>query len=141
MHLFSLPVRVYYEDTDAGGVVYHSNYFSFCERCRTEWLRSLGYAQVDLMKNEDLCFVVHKIEGKFLKSAKMDDELLVHLDLEEKTKTRLIFQQTITWKNALPTDKPSFWARVEIVCVKLSVMKPTALPQNIWQALSCGEKE
>ena len=135
-HLFSWPVRVYYEDTDAGGVVYHSNYFSFCDRCRTEWLRSLGYSQVDLMQKEDLCFVMHKLEGKFLKSARMDDDLIVHMDLAERTPTRLIFNQVITWKNAAETDKPAFIARVEIVCVKLSKMKPCEIPQPIVDALT-----
>ena len=134
-HLFSWPVRVYYEDTDAAGVVYHSNYLAFCDRCRTEWLRSRGFSQVDLIKNQDLCFVIHKIQAKFLKSAGLDDELVVCMDLENRTPTRLVFNQKITWKNAKETDKPAFVAQVEIACVKLREKKPQEIPQTIVDAL------
>lgn len=135
-HLFSLPVRVYYEDTDSGGVVYHSNYLSFCDRCRTEWLRSLGFNQTDLIQNDDLCFVIHKLEAKFLKSARMDDDLIIHMDLLDRTPTRLVFNQIITWRGAVETDKPAFIAKVEVVCVELSKMKPREIPQFIVDALT-----
>lgn len=75
---FSIKVRVYYEDTDAGGIVYYANYLKFCERARTEWLRQAA-SQQEMLQNEGLGFVVCSIKGKYLSPARLDDELTVRV--------------------------------------------------------------
>ena len=74
---FTLPVRVYYEDTDAGGVVYYANYLKFCERARTEWLRALGVSQQALIDEQGLAFVVRSVHADYLASARLDDALTI----------------------------------------------------------------
>ena len=78
---FQWPIRVYYEDTDAGGVVYHSQYLNFLERARTEWLRHLGFEQTDLRDNLKVMIVVHSLQIAFKKSAKFNDLLIVKSQL------------------------------------------------------------
>ena len=73
MSVFHYPVRIYYEDTDAGGVVYYANYLKFFERCRTEWLRSLGHEQVDLLATHDIAFVVKSVAVDYKRPARLDD--------------------------------------------------------------------
>lgn len=151
--LFSLPVRVYYEDTDAGGVVYHANYLKFCERARTEWLRTLGYSQETLKEQLGLGFVARRISGEFLRPARLDDQLSVRLGLERLSRVRLLFvQEIVPASQPFPTacadeaqahnDSPLhdaqpilFSATVEIASVSLDNMKPTALPPSIFSVL------
>jgi acyl-CoA thioester hydrolase len=71
-----VPVRVYYEDTDAGGVIYYANYLKFLERCRTEWLRAIGHDQADLLRDPGIAFVVRSVSLEYLKPARLDDELI-----------------------------------------------------------------
>ena len=92
---FTLPVRVYYEDTDAGGVVYHSNYLKFMERGRTEFLRCLGYDQHQLIKQKCL-FVVADCSVRFRRPGRLDDKLQVNTWLESTGKVRLVFRQSIS---------------------------------------------
>lgn len=92
---FSLPVRVYYEDTDAGGVVYHSNYINFFERARTEWLRTLGFEQDKLLNENHLAFVVRALDCEYLKPALFNDELFVTVDIRELRNTSVVFKQQI----------------------------------------------
>ena len=80
---FNWPIRVYYEDTDSGGVVYHSNYLNFMERARTEWLRQLGFEQTDLKDTLNIIFVVHSMQIAFKKSAKFNDMLTVNSKLHK----------------------------------------------------------
>ena len=82
MSEFSLPVRVYYEDTDAAGVVYYANYLRFIERARTDWLRTLGVDQGALMQNHGIAFAVRSLEADYFKPGRLDDELLVRSTLE-----------------------------------------------------------
>jgi acyl-CoA thioester hydrolase len=70
---FTIPVRIYYEDTDAGGVVYYANYLKFLERCRTEWLRAIGHDQADLLRDPGIAFVVRSVSLEYLKPARLDD--------------------------------------------------------------------
>ena len=84
MTVFHHPVRIYYEDTDAGGVVYYANYLKYFERCRTEWLRAIGHNQTDLLAAEDIVFVVKSVSADYKRPARLDDRLeaglkLVHL--------------------------------------------------------------
>lgn len=92
---FILPVRVYYEDTDAGGVVYHSNYLNFFERARTEWLRQLGYELDELAETEQLVFVVRALSCEYLLPARFNDELFVSASIIEMGKTSIVFEQKI----------------------------------------------
>ncbi len=92
---FILPVRVYYEDTDAGGVVYHSNYINFFERARTEWLRQLGYELDELAKEEQLVFVVRALNCEYLLPARFNDELFVSASIIEMGKTSILFEQKV----------------------------------------------
>ena len=72
---FTIPVRIYYEDTDAGGVVYYANYLKYLERCRTEWLREIGHDQADLLRDPGIAFVVRSVSLEYLKPARLDDLL------------------------------------------------------------------
>ncbi|MEM6513579.1 MAG: YbgC/FadM family acyl-CoA thioesterase [Pseudomonadota bacterium] len=93
--IFEWPVRVYYEDTDAQGVVYYANYFRFLERARTEWLRSLGVDQRQLLNVDRRMFVVVRSEADFLKSASFNDELIVTASLESLTRATFTISQDI----------------------------------------------
>ena len=92
---FSIPVRIYYEDTDAGGVVYYANYLKFLERCRTEWLRVIGHEQADLLREPGIAFVVRSVALDYLKPARLDDLLTVSLEVERITKSQIFFGQHI----------------------------------------------
>lgn len=92
---FSLPIRVYYEDTDAGGVVYHSNYINFFERARTEWIRDLGIEQDTLLSEHHLAFVVRKLDCEYIKPALFNDELFVTVDIIDLRKATVVFKQQI----------------------------------------------
>ncbi len=98
--MFEWPIRVYYEDTDAQGVVYYANYFRFMERARTEWLRSLGVDQMQLLENERRIFVVVNTEASFLKSARFNDELIVTAVLKSLTRATFTIEQDIYINNA-----------------------------------------
>ena len=92
---FEWPIRVYYEDTDAQGVVYYANYFRFMERARTEWLRSLGVDQVAMMNDERRIFVVTHTEASFIVPAKLNDELVVTAQLAALTRATFSIEQNI----------------------------------------------
>jgi acyl-CoA thioester hydrolase len=89
------PVRVYYEDTDAGGVVYHTNYIKFAERARTEALRSTGIEQRELMEQEKIAFAIRRLEIDYLKPARLDDLLTIETRLHDISKVSITMQQTI----------------------------------------------
>ena len=97
---FAWPVRVYYEDTDAQGLVYYANYFKFMERARTEWLRSLGIEQDVLMREERRIFVVVDTKANFLEPARFNEELLVTAGLEGLTRASFTIEQNI-FRNSL----------------------------------------
>src|SRR5262245_28794139 len=92
---FTWPVRIYWEDTDAGGIVYYANYLKFMERARTEWLRALGIEQEPLMREHGLMFVVVDVEAHFRKPARYGDLLTVGCDIHEATRATLTFAQEI----------------------------------------------
>ena len=128
--IFEFPVRVYYEDTDAGGVVYHSNYLNFYERARTEFLRKLGFEQ-DILLKQGLAFVVRKCELDYLVAARFNDQLVVTVEIEQLKRASIVFKQKITTidGNLLST------ALVVVVSVALEQMKPTAIPSLILKEL------
>ena len=122
-HQSSWPVRVYYEDTDSGGVVYHSNYLNFMERARTEWLRSLKINQQILKEEENLLFVVHQIDIKFIKPAVFNDLIEVETRLKQLTSVRVQLEQQIKRNKDLLIT-----ASVEVVGVNAKTLKPVRIP-------------
>ena len=131
--LFHLPIRIYYEDTDAGGVVYYANYLNFLERCRTECLRSIGIDQADLLRDTGIAFVVRHVSIDYLKPAKLDDLLHVTLRIEKISRAQLFFQQTITRQHneGIQIPQELIRAQVHIVAVDMTKMKPVSLPPSL----------
>jgi acyl-CoA thioester hydrolase len=128
----SWPVRVYYEDTDSGGVVYHSNYLNFMERARTEWLRSLKINQQTLKDELNLLFVVHQIDIKFIKPAIFNDLIEVETTLKQITPVRVKLEQHIKRQSDLLIS-----ASVEVVGVNARTLKPVRIPQQIKSLMEC----
>jgi acyl-CoA thioester hydrolase len=128
---FSCPVRVYYEDTDAGGVVYYANYLKFFERCRTEWLRSLGVDQATLAREQRLRFVVVELEAKYLSPARLDEELAIEARLGGLGRCSLVFEQRASRRGEVLA-----LARVKVACVDAQRGLPARLPQSIRARLS-----
>ena len=127
---FTWPVRVYFEDTDAGGIVYHASYLHFLERARTEWLRNLGFNQSELQKQK-IIFVVRDMNLKWINPACLDDELIVHVRIEKTKKASLIMEQLI-----MCGDTKKLSAQVTIACLNSDTMKPAAIPANILNPMS-----
>ena len=128
MKVFRWPIRVYYENTDAGGVVYHSDYLKFYERARTEWLRSLGFEQPELRVQDGVIFVVRGMRIEYLQPARFNELLQVESRLVELGRSRFFFEQTLLRGEDLLNR-----ARVEVVCVTDGSFKPVALPARIRQ--------
>ena len=130
---FTLPVRIYYEDTDAGGVVYYANYLKFLERCRTEWLREIGHEQGDLLRDPGIAFVVRNVAIDYLKPARLDDLLTVSLEVERITRSQIFFAQHVRRANP---DAAGGWdeliaAKIQIVCVNAAQMKVVSIPNTL----------
>jgi acyl-CoA thioester hydrolase len=128
--MFRWPISVYYEDTDAGGVVYHSNYLNFFERARTEWLKSLGVSQTGLMA-DDTAFVVRRAEVDFIQAAKFEQNLIVESRVIEMKKASMVFHQRLIDQQGGCYCE----GKVLVACVTLSRMRPRAIPLNIVQSL------
>ena len=124
--LFRWPVRVYYEDTDAGGVVYHASYVAFYERARTEMLRHHHFSQQDLLA-ERVAFVVRRMTVDYLAPARLDDLLEIQSEITLMRGTSMVFtQRTVNAETTVLNE-----AEVLIVCVDPHLMKPRALPKSI----------
>jgi acyl-CoA thioester hydrolase len=121
---FSFPIRVYWEDTDAGGVVYHASYVRFLERARTEWLRAQGIGQQALRESEDLVLVIRDMKLDFHKPAKLDDQLLVSVVMTERRKASLLIEQAVT-----RGDQALVHATVRVACLVASSFRPRPLPE------------
>lgn len=127
---FVWQVRVYYEDTDSGGVVYHSNYLNYMERARTEWLRHLGFEQTDLKDQMNSIFVVHSMQIEFKKPAKFNDLLTVCSELTTIGYGSLVFQQKIDLNSQLLIQ-----ANVKVACVDALTFKPSKIPHQLISTL------
>ena len=131
--------RVYFEDTDAGGVVYNANYLKFYERARTEFLRALGYEQDDLLA-QNIVFVVRHINIDFVQAARFNDVLRIETRIENLKKTSVVFaQQTYSTLNSdaeTGQNRLVNQAQVKVVCVAADAFKPTAIPAEIYRKLS-----
>ena len=118
--------RVYYEDTDAGGVVYYANYLKFFERARTDFLRTLNISQSELAATENLIFVVRKCQIEYISPAKLDDLIAVFVTIKEIHAASIVMQQEIK-----RSDKILSRLNVEIVCVAADNFRPKKIPTNI----------
>ena len=127
---FTIPVRIYYEDTDSGGVVYYANYLKYLERCRTEWLREIGHDQADLLRDPGIAFVVRSVSLEYLKPARLDDLLSVGLEVEKITKSQIFFRQHVRRQNQTVDGgwDELLSGKVQIICVNASLMKITSIP-------------
>ena len=123
---FIWPVRVYYEDTDAGGVVYYANYLKFAERARTEWLRALGFEQTDLASRFGIVFMVRSATIDYIRPARFDDELRVTVELIKVGAGQIDLVQRL-----LRGDELLARVGVKIACVGLEAMRPVRMPQPL----------
>lgn len=129
------PVRVYYEDTDAGGVVFYANYLKFMERARTEWLRELGVQQRQLVEEADIGFVVVQLDMQYRAAAKLDDPLIVQTTITQAGRASLNFAQRIVLSGKVLAE-----GNIRVGCVNLSCLKPVALPGPLLEKIINLEK-
>ena len=123
---FLWPVRVYYEDTDAAGIVYYANYLKYMERARTEWLRSIGFEQTDVAREHGVIFVVRSAAIDYLQPGRFDDELQVTVELTKVGAGQIDLVQRVSRGDALLAT-----ANVKLVCVGRATMRPTRIPQPL----------
>ena len=123
---FTWPVRIYFEDTDAGGVVFYGNYLKFYERARTEWLRSLGISQQLLDEQLHILFVVKNVSVEYKRPAVLDDYLEVTAEIAEIKGASLVFEQHVRRGNTLLSS-----AKTTIVCVNRDKMRPVPIPKAV----------
>ena len=127
--LYTLPVRVYFQDTDAGGVVYHASYVNFLERARTEWMRDCyGYNNARLMQELGVLFVVRSLKLDYLKPALLDDLLQVSAQLKEVGRSRVTLLQSV-----LRGEEVMLEAEIHLVCVSMAEFKPVSVPDVLRQ--------
>lgn len=126
MNKFIWPVRVYYEDTDAGGVVYHANYLNFLERARTEMLRTQGIEQTELKAKSGVIFAVRSVKIDYLKPALFNDLLEVGTEISRVRKASLTFAQTISRAGVVLCQ-----AEVYVACIDGEAMRPKAIPDDL----------
>ena len=136
---FQLPIRIYWEDTDAGGIVFYANYLRFFERARTEWLRSFGLSQQVLREQTGGMFVVTDVRLRFLQPARLDDQLLVTANLQEKGRASLtIGQQALLNREHMNPSEPVLLneATVRIGWVDAATMRPSRIPATILERIA-----
>ena len=124
--VFTWPVRVYYEDTDAGGIVFYANYLKFFERARTEWLRAAGIGQQDLIASDNAGFVVKSATIDYHAPARLDDEITLTLAVEKLGRASVQFAQKAYRDDVLLAE-----ASVKVGCVDLASVRPRSLPGHV----------
>ncbi len=129
MEQFSWPVRVYYEDTDAGGVVYYANYLRFMERARTEWLRELGYEQ-DVLREYGTLFAVKHVDIDYHRPARFNQQLDVLSTITNMGRVSITFRQRVMYEQNCLTE-----ASVKVVCLDEAKFKPRAIPETMREGL------
>lgn len=122
--IHSFPIRVFYEDTDMGGIVYHANYLRYIERARSDWVRRLGNDQ-NAMRDAGIIWVVRRIEADYLSTAKFEDELVVETGIASLSNARMVMDQVV-----LRDGEPIFRASVTAVCMN-AAGKPVRLPAEV----------
>jgi acyl-CoA thioester hydrolase len=131
---FQIVQRIYWEDTDAGGVVYYANYLKFMERCRTEWLRHLGVNQHQLRLERRLQFAIASVTVDFLLPAVLDDEITVTAELQRLGGATIEFKQTIWRANVQLID-----AGTRVACLDSDSLKPRAIPKDLFTEWRHGQ--
>lgn len=126
-----LTVRIYFEDTDAGGIVYHANYLKYMERARTEWLREIGFEQDSLLE-QSIAFVVKQLNINYIAPAKFNQLLSIHTQIVKLNRASMVFKQTITNQD----NKLITAADVTVACVQLQTGKPSRIPAQILGEIS-----
>ena len=132
--IYEITIRIYWEDTDAGGVVYYANYLKFMERCRTEWLRSLGIDQYRLRLERQLQFAVVNVAVDFLRPAVLNDEIIVTAELERLSGATISFKQTI-----MRGDMQLIDASTRVACLDSGTLKPRAIPKELFREWRNGQ--
>ena len=128
---FKYSVRVYFEDTDAGGIVYYGNYLKFMERARSEWFIQQSIGMKSLMENHQLVFVVSQTELKYLRSAKLEDVLEISTELIELRRVSAVFKQTVTRNGEVVCE-----SKTRVGCVNTDTLKPSAIPPAVFAQLN-----
>jgi len=147
--MFHWPVRVYYEDTDSGGVVYYANYLKYMERARTEWLRGFGIEQDVLLEQHGIIFAVHSVALNFLNPGRFNDLLHVTAGVSQQRRASMIFnQEVLRLSPAAAGEKPVANSagkdrmvlcsgHVKIVCLDADSMRPCQIPDDILMEIAC----
>ena len=124
------PIRIYWEDTDAGGVVFYANYLKFFERARTEWLRTAGVGQQALRDETGAMFVVAEVHMRYLAPARLDDAIVASVQVEEKGAASMVLVQEAWRGNTLLAQ-----GRIRIGCVQADTLRPRRIPAQVLQAI------
>ncbi|MBI3779341.1 MAG: tol-pal system-associated acyl-CoA thioesterase [Gammaproteobacteria bacterium] len=132
--VFSIPIRVYYEDTDAGNVVYYANYLKFMERARTEWLRARGFEQDELSRRDGILFAVRSVRLDFLKPARFNDLLQATARVAKRGNASVTFAQEIR-----RADLTLCEGEVKVACLDAATFAPCAIPSHLRAQLDAGE--
>lgn len=135
---FQLPIRIYWEDTDAGGIVFHANYLKFFERARTEWLRTLGIGQQALREQSGGMFVLTDAQVRYLAPARLDDELIVTSQLQQAGRASLtLLQEAFLSAHPFSASAPLLCAAtIRIGWVDASTMRPARIPASLLEQIS-----
>ncbi|MEY3121732.1 MAG: hypothetical protein RI993_557 [Pseudomonadota bacterium] len=128
--MFNYPVRVYYQDTDTGGVVYHATYLDFMERARYEWLRELGFEVSAMIQSHKMIFLVRSLNIEYFKPALLDDLLQVTVQASEIGRSRVTLQQQVLREDGLLVS-----ATVHVVCVGAETLRPISVPLPLRQKI------
>lgn len=127
---FLWPIRIYYEDTDSGGVVYYANYLKFMERARTEWLRAEGFEQDELIANENVIFAVRSVQADYLSPARFNEKLVVNTRVIKKGKASITVEQVVKREEDVLCK-----AIIKIACLDAKSFKPVVMPINIYNKI------
>ena len=131
--IFSIPIRVYYEDTDAGNVVYYANYLKFMERARTEWLRALGFEQDELSRRDGVLFAVRSARLEFLKPARFNDLLQATVQVNQRGRASIIFAQEIRRDELTLCE-----GEVKVACLDAATFTPRPIPEGMGSKIDAG---
>jgi acyl-CoA thioester hydrolase len=134
--LFQWDVRVYYEDTDSGGVVYYANYLRFMERARTEWMRSLGFEQDRLLAEQGILFAVRSASIDYLRPARFNDRLDVTVDIRRRGRASLTLEQDVLRHG--DSGGPLCTGTVKIACLEAATFRPQPIPDTILKEIVNG---
>lgn len=129
-NIFLWPVRIYYEDTDAGGVVYYANYLKFMERARTEWLRFKGFEQDELITKENVIFAVRSVQVDYLLPARFNEEIVISTKVIKKGKASITVEQVVKRNNDVLCQ-----AIIKVACLNALSFKPVVLPENLYNKI------